>query len=59
MLKLNINIINDSFDGSTAYECARLLRDAADKLENGYTNGSLVDYNGNRVGQFSLEESSP
>ena len=34
-------------------EVARLLRQAADRVEQGETAGSLIDYNGNNVGSFN------
>lgn len=37
-----------------AYECARILREVAERLENGDEAGACVDVNGNRVGNFSL-----
>lgn len=37
-----------------AAECARILRDVADKLEAGNRDGSCRDANGNRVGSWAL-----
>ena len=37
-------------------EVARLLREAADKIEGGSDHGALVDYNGNGTGGFSVDE---
>lgn len=36
------------------HEVARLLREAADEIENGADGGVLVDINGNNVGRYSL-----
>jgi hypothetical protein len=41
-------------DSGTEQEVARILQDVAEKLRNGYTEGSPKDYNGNTVGSWSL-----
>ena len=51
MLTLEIETGNAAFaDGNEAAELARILREAARKIENGHTEFKLHDYNGNRVG---------
>ena len=35
-------------------EVARILREAAEAIENGATDGHLHDYNGNMVGRFDF-----
>jgi hypothetical protein len=45
---------NAAFDGNTACEVERILRDVADMVATGYTNGAVVDVNGNKVGTFKL-----
>ena len=47
-------------DGCNAYakaeEVARILRNIADQIENGMrTEGSCMDYNGNKVGEWKLD----
>lgn len=54
--KLTIKTDNDAFSEDTAAEVARILREAADHVERGSTGRGLMDYNGNRVGQFTLDE---
>lgn len=62
MLTLTIKTDNAAFadddgtesDEAMRRECARILRDAARKLENGSDHGTLHDVNGNRCGSFSL-----
>jgi len=57
--KLNIHTNNSAFDGDADSEIARLLREAADSIELGGVGRhtrSLVDYNGNRVGGYKLED---
>lgn len=50
---LEFNCDNVAFDGyATAEETARLLREAADKVTAGRTEGKLVDSNGNTVGEW-------
>lgn len=39
----------------TSYELRRNLKEVEQKLENGYTDGYVMDINGNKVGQWSLE----
>lgn len=48
---------NDAFDTDNA-ECARILRDIADKLENGIDAShylTIFDVNGNDVGRWKLD----
>lgn len=42
-------------DSSARAECVRLLRRIADRIEGGYDDGPLHDYNGNRCGQWDYE----
>lgn len=47
---------NAAFEGDNrAPAVARILRDLADRIETGATDGSLFDINGNRVGQWWLD----
>lgn len=41
---------NAAFDTFPQAELARILREAADKIENGHQEFTLRDLNGNRVG---------
>jgi hypothetical protein len=52
---LNLNIDNAAFGEDRSLEIARILREAADKLEAGSTGSQLRDFNGNRVGQFVID----
>lgn len=48
---LTIDTGNAAFDdGNREAEVARILREAADKIEAGYEDFTLRDYNGNKVG---------
>ena len=42
----------------TACEIRRLLKLISQNLEEGYTGGIAFDYNGNKVGEWKLEEKS-
>jgi hypothetical protein len=55
--KLSIDCDNDAFEDCNT-ELSRILRELADKLDNGVTQAILRDYNGNTVGQaeFILTE---
>ena len=56
MLTIEIETGNEAFaDGNEAAELARILREAARKIENGHTEFKLRDYNGNRVGYCEYE----
>jgi hypothetical protein len=42
-------------DDGGAVEIARILRNIADRLDQGEREGAAVDANGNKVGEFCLE----
>lgn len=50
----NAAFVDDGNDGRS--ETARILREAADKIEKGADSGKLYDVNGNPVGNFSLSD---
>lgn len=57
--RLNLNCDNAACDDAPEQEIARILRDAADRIENGdlprsYTN--VRDTNGNTVGAYRMRE---
>lgn len=55
-LTLNIETGNAAFEeAGEAFELARILRKAADKIESGYTEFKLLDSNGNSVGRVDLD----
>lgn len=55
MLTVQIQTGNAAFDGNDLAECARILREAAKRLDNGDERGFLRDFNGNTVGRFWFE----
>lgn len=52
---------NAAFDdgGDGRYEASRLLREVADRLVEGDTEGRVRDTNGNKVGTFSMDGPHP
>lgn len=50
ILTVQIETTNDAFFDDRGAETARILRELADKIENGADEVMLRDYNGNRVG---------
>ena len=53
---LEIKTSNAAFSSPyTGDEVARILREVADRILNGDTEGRTIDINGNGVGSFALE----
>lgn len=52
--KLRFKTINASFDDSTHYESARILREIAGKLDDYEHEGIVQDSNGNTIGKWEL-----
>jgi len=48
--QVNIKCTNAAFHDDRNNEVARILRELADKLDNGYMQANLFDLNGNNVG---------
>lgn len=59
MLKISIETGNSAFDDYPGTECARILRQLADRIDgigrDRDESGFLYDFNGNRVGEWSLD----
>jgi hypothetical protein len=51
---LKLNCQNSAFDDDPTVEVARILRDIADRMEEGVERGEAYDVNGNRVGSFGM-----
>ena len=46
---------NDTISGNAdTLEVVRLLREVADEIQQGQTDGAIMDYNGNKVGTYKL-----
>jgi hypothetical protein len=56
---LEISTDNAAFTDSPGIETARILREAADRIERGTNNSRLRDVNGNTVGGFEFSEDAP
>lgn len=56
MLHISLNTDNEAFENNCPQETARILREFADKIENGLGSGlergRLLDINGNYVGDW-------
>lgn len=54
MFKLEFKTSNAAFD-DLEYAVAEILEDVKAKVANGARSGIALDYNGNRVGEWSVE----
>lgn len=55
MFKLSFKTGNDAFqDGNKEYEVSRILKELAEKVENGSDGGKIKDINGNTIGEWDL-----
>ena len=58
-MKIEYTEDNAAFSGGTApAENARILRKIADQVEEGRTDGVIMDVNGNRVGTWSTDDNA-
>jgi len=53
--KLTLKLGNEAFSDDPSYEVARILREAAKRVERGDTESVLMDVNGNKVGEFVID----
>jgi hypothetical protein len=54
-VEVKFHCLNDAFESDAGAEIARVLRDAADRLERGYRGDpTLRDLNGNPIGEIKL-----
>lgn len=53
--ELSLKTGNAAFEDQPASEIARIIKDAAERIENGEFEGNLYDINGNRVGCFFVK----
>jgi hypothetical protein len=51
---LTVKTTNAAFEDDAPTEVARLLRDVAERLEDGSVSGKMRDVNGNTVGDFGF-----
>lgn len=56
-IKIEFDQGNAAFEGELLYlETARILRGIADEIERKYVEGYVRDINGNRIGQWSMDD---
>ncbi|KKN48351.1 hypothetical protein LCGC14_0653860 [marine sediment metagenome] len=55
MLTINFNLRNGAFAEDHKPECARILRDLAEAVEEGMLDGIIRDINGNAIGQIHID----
>jgi hypothetical protein len=46
---------NAAFEDYAEQEVSRILKEIADKVENGSTDGKIRDINGNTIGEWDLD----
>ena len=56
MFKLSLNTSNVAFIDYGTEEVKRILLEVAEKVQNGITEGKIIDINGNRIGKWELNE---
>ena len=56
MFRITMKTENAAFEDDRNMELARILRQIAERLENGEDAGRVLDINGNKVGSFEMEE---
>lgn len=54
MFTLDFETHTSAFDENHAGEVSRILRDIAEHIEHGYMEQSVMDHNGNCIGQYCL-----
>lgn len=52
--KCEIDMNNAAFEDNPSVELSRILRSIAVEVECDYTSGNILDFNGNKVGKFSI-----
>lgn len=60
--QMSFDLGNAAFDGAPldrSNEISRLLRETADKVDMGETDGTLADINGNSVGHWGFDQIDP
>ena len=53
---MTVESANAAFEDEPDEEMARILRIVAEKIDDGYMAGPLLDRNGNTVGHFSYDD---
>lgn len=53
-MKIEFTTDNAAFNTNKNFEIARILKDIAYKIEEGYREGVIVDIDGNKIGEFKI-----
>jgi hypothetical protein len=53
---VNFDCDNDAFAISPEFEVSRVLRQISKKVEDGFVNGPVMDFNGNRIGDWEFTD---
>jgi hypothetical protein len=53
-LIITINLDNAVFEGNMPIEVSKILRLVVNKLQNGREEATILDSNGNKVGEFNI-----
>jgi len=55
MFELKFKTNNATFEDYVEQEVSRILKEIANKIENGSTGGKVKDINGNTIGEWDLD----
>ena len=55
MFELKFKTNNAAFEDYAEQEVSRILKEIANKIENGLTGGKVRDINGNTIGEWDLD----
>lgn len=55
MFELKFSTSGSAFEEISEQEIARILETTAEKIKNGYTDGPVMDINGNRIGEWGFD----
>ena len=54
-MKIEFDTSNASFDAAADFEIRRILEKIANQVEGGWDKNIIMDTNGNRIGQWTLD----
>ena len=55
-MKISFNMDNAAFEGDPAHEVTAILTRILARVEDGMTTASISDSNGNKIGQWEIED---
>lgn len=53
-MKIEFDTSNDAFQECGTYEIKRILNEIGKQLDNGITEGVIMDINGNKIGNWKI-----